>query len=105
MTAKADQGEADVMRPSEEAMEETAKAIRMPSPEVKRRQEERGEEQIKKLAAKNAVETGQPAAKAEEQLRLELKGQLYKVTHENMPGGSFFRVYQLAGTMRLVLNT
>jgi hypothetical protein len=105
MRAEEDQKGPEEKRPSEEAMEETAKAIRPPAPEVLQRQEERGEEQIKKVAVKRAVDTGQPVERVEEQLRLELKGHRYKLAHENVPGAPFFRVYQLGGTMMMALNT
>jgi hypothetical protein len=92
-------------RASEVAMEETSKAIRPPPPEVQERQRQRGEVQLKKAAEKQAAVTGQPVAKVEEQLRLELKGHPYKMAHENVPGGSFFRVEQLGGSTTLFLNT
>src|SRR5260221_10695392 len=75
MEVNAEAAGPDAKRPSEEAMEETAKALRPPSPEIRERQEQRGPGQLKKGAEKRAAETGQPAAKAEEQLRLELHGQ------------------------------
>jgi hypothetical protein len=105
MKAEEDQKGPEGKRASEEAMEETAKAIRPPAPEVQQRQEERGEDQIRKLAEKRAVDTGQPVGRVEEQLRLELKGHRYKLAHENVPGAPFFRVYQLGGTMMTALNT
>jgi hypothetical protein len=105
MKAEEDQKGPEGKRASEEAMEETAKAIRPPAPEVQQRQEERGEEQIKRVAEKRAVDTGQPVERVEEQLRLELKGHRYKLAHENVPGAPFFRVYQLGGTMMMALNT
>jgi hypothetical protein len=105
MKAEEDQKGPEGKRASEEAMEETAKAIRPPAPEVQQRQEERGEEQIKKVAERRAVDTGQPVERVEEQLRLELKGHRYKLAHENVPGAPFFRVHQLGGTMMLALNT
>jgi hypothetical protein len=105
MKVEEDQKGPEGKRASEEAMEETAKAIRPPAPEVQQRQEERGEEQIKKVAEKRSVETGQPVARVEEQLRLELKGHRYKLAHENVAGAPFFRVYQLGGTMMMALNT
>jgi hypothetical protein len=104
MDAEADKGEAD-MRPSEDAMTETAKVIRPPTSEVQQRQEERGEAEIKKVAEKRAADTGQPVADAEEQLRLELRDQRYKVATENTPGAPFFRVAQIGGTTVLFLNT
>lgn len=94
----------DGKRPSEEAMEETSKALRPPAPEIRRRQEERGETQIKKAAEKRAAETGETVARAEEQLRLELKGKLYNLRTENVPGAPFFRVEQMGGTSTLYLN-
>ncbi len=92
-------------RASEQAMEETAKALRPPAPEIRDRQRERGESQLKKAAQKRATETGEPVMKVEEQLRLELQNRPYKVAHENIPGGSFFRAEQLGGTVMLFLNT
>jgi hypothetical protein len=105
MRAEEDKKGPEGKRVSEEAMEETSKVLRSPSPEVRQRQEERGEEQLRKTAEKHAADTGQPVAKVEEQLRLELKGHLYKIAHENVPGAPFFRVYQLGGTLTLALNT
>jgi hypothetical protein len=104
MDAEADKGDAE-KRPSEEAMEETAKAVRPPAPEIQQRQEERGEAEIKKTAEKRAADTGQPVAQVEEQLRLELKDQRYKLSTENTPGGPFFRVSQIGGSTVLFLNT
>lgn len=92
-------------RASEVAMEETAKAIRPPPPEIVERQRQRGEAALRKAAEKEAVVSGLPVAKVEEQLRLELKGHPYKMAHENVPGGSFFRVEQLGGSTTLFLNT
>lgn len=100
-----DKDEATKKRASEEAMEETAKALRPPAPEIRERQIQRGEAQLHKVAEKRAAETGQPVRKVEEQLRLELQGKPYKVAHENVPGGSFFRVEQLGGTAVLFLNS
>jgi hypothetical protein len=105
MRAEEDEKGPDGKRPSEEAMEETAKALRPPAPEVRKRQEERGEQQLRLVAEKKARETGQPVGKVEEQLRLELKDDRYKIAHENMPGAPFFRVYQLGGALILALNT
>ena len=105
MEVEADRGDIGGKRASEAAMEETAKVLRPPSPEIRERQMQRGEEQVKKVAEKRAVETGQPVARVEEQLRLELKGFPYKLGHENVPGGSFFRVEQLGGTTFLFLNS
>jgi hypothetical protein len=103
--AKSDTVGADGKRASEEAMEETAKVVRAPSPEIRQRQEQRGEAQLKKTAEKRAAETGQPVGKVEEQLRLELQGHPYKLGHENVPGAPFFRVDQLGGSTILLLNT
>lgn len=105
MKVDEDKKSAEGKRASEEAMEETAKALRPPAAEIQQKQEERGEEQIKKVAEKRAVDTGQPVGRVEEQLRLELKGHRYKLSHENVPGAPFFRVYQLGGTMMMALNT
>jgi hypothetical protein len=104
MDAEADKGEAE-LRPSEDAMTETAKAVRPPAPEVQQRQEERGETELRKAAEKRAADTGQPVSKAEEQLRLELKDQRYKLATENTPGAPFFRVAQIGSTTVLFLNT
>ncbi len=95
----------DGKRASEEAMEETAKVTRAPSPEIRQRQEQRGAVHLRKEAEKRAAETGRPVGQVEEQLRLELQGHLYKLNHENAPGAPFFRVDQLGGTTLLVLNT
>ena len=100
-----DKADAESMRASEEAMEQTAKAIRLPSPEIRERQKQRGEEQVQKAAEKRAATSGRTIEKEVEQLRLELKGQLYKVVTEAMPGGLFFRVEQIGGTTVLFVNT
>jgi hypothetical protein len=92
-------------RASEVAMEETSKAIRPPPPEVQERQQQRGETLLRKVVERQAVATGQPVEQVEEQLRLELKKHPYKLAHENVPGGSFFRVEQLGGSTTLFLNT
>jgi hypothetical protein len=103
--AKSDTVGPDGKRASEEAMEETAKVVRAPSPEIRQRQEQRGEAQLKRAAEKRAAESGQPIGKVEEQLRLELQGHPYKLGHENVPGAPFFRVDQLGGSTMLYLNT
>jgi len=105
MDVEGDRDEATKKRASEEAMEETAKAMRPPAPEIRERQQQRGEAHLHKVAEKRAAETGEPVRKIEEQLRLELQGKPYKVAHENVPGGAFFRVEQLGGTTVLFLNT
>lgn len=103
--ARSDTAGPDGKRASEEAMEETAKVVRAPSAEIKERQEQRGQQQLRKAAEKKAAETGQPVARVEEQLRLELHGHPYRLAHENAPGAPFFRVDQLGGTTMLFLNT
>lgn len=100
-----DKSDAESMRASEEAMEQTAKAIRLPSPEIRERQKRRGEERVQKAAETRAAASGRTVEKEAEQLRLELKNQLYKVVTETMPGGPFFRVEQMGGTLVLFLNT
>jgi hypothetical protein len=105
LEVEADKDTATRKRASEEAMEETAKAMRPPAPEIRERQRQRGETHLHKLAEKRAAETGEPVRKVEEQLRLELKDKPYKVAHEIAPGGTFFRVEQLGGTTVLCLNT
>ena len=62
-------------------------------------------ERFPELRILSGVETGEPVRKIEEQLRLELQGKPYKVAHENVPGGVFFRVEQLGGTAVLFLNS
>jgi hypothetical protein len=104
MDAENDKDDATKKRASEEAMEETAKAMRPPAPEIRERQQKRGEAHLQKLAEKRALESGEPVSKVEEQLRLELQGKPYKVAHESAPGGGFFRVEQLGGTTVLLLN-
>jgi hypothetical protein len=103
--AKSDTVGPDGKRASEEAMEETAKVLRAPSPEIQQRQQERGAAHLREAAEKEAAETGRPVAKVEEQLQFELQGHLYKLAHENVPGAPFFRVDQLGGTAMLYLNT
>jgi hypothetical protein len=103
--AKSEAAGPDRKRASEEAMEETAKVVRAPSPDIRQRQEERGEQHLRKAAEKQASETGWPVEKVQEQLRLELQGHLYKLAHENVPSAPFFRVEQIGGTTFLFLNS
>jgi hypothetical protein len=104
LEADADRSGPEQKRASEAVMEETKAAVRSAAPVAKERQHAKGEEQIKKQAAKRAVETGQTQQAAEEQLRLELGGRPYKVVHDNVPGGSFFRVEQVGGQLQLFVN-
>jgi hypothetical protein len=105
MDVEADKEDKTKKRASEEAMEEAARAMRAPAPEIRERQQQRGETHLHNLAEKRAAETGQSVLKVEDQLRLELQDRLYKVAHENVPGGLFFRVEQMGGTALLFLNS
>jgi hypothetical protein len=104
LEADSDGKDEEGKRASEAAMEEARKAIRQPTPELRKRQDDKGEEQLRKQVEKRAAETGQQPGKVEEQLRLELGGRPYKVAHENYPKGPFFRIDQVGGQLQLFLN-
>lgn len=92
-------------RPSEEAMEESAKmAPVVPLPTAKKR-EEQGRVRLEQEAQKRARDTGKTVEQATADIEAELGGKVYKVAKRSIPGGAFFDVEQIGGTKVLWLNT
>jgi len=104
LKAAQDAGGPGKKRASEEAMEKVKPFLRAPSVETQARQRRRGEEQLRKAAEKRALESGRKPAEEEEAIKAALKGALYKVDYEDMPGAPFFRVEQLGGTKVVWIN-
>lgn len=92
-------------RPSEEAMERAAEVAPKPAPEIAARREEMGQKGLAQEAERRARQTGKPVEQARKELEFELRGQMYKVATESMPGAPFFRVDMFGGTKMLFLNT
>ena len=92
-------------RPSEEAMERAAEVAPKPAPEIAARRAEMGQKGLAQEAERRARQTGKPVEQARKELEFELRGQMYKVATESMPGAPFFRVDMFGGTKMLFLNT
>ena len=92
-------------RPSEEAMERAAEVAPKPAPEIAARREEMGQKGLAQEAERRARQTGKPVEQTRKELEFELRGQMYKVATESMPGAPFFRVDMFGGTKMLFLNT
>ncbi|MGH9643361.1 MAG: ATP-binding protein, partial [Terriglobales bacterium] len=97
--------EPETQRPSEEAMERAAVLVPNPSPDVAARKEAIGEKGIQQEAERRARSSGKPVQDTRKELEFELKGKMYKVATESMPGGPFFRMDMFGGTKVLFLNT
>jgi hypothetical protein len=105
LKAAQDAGGPGKKRASEEAMEGVKPFLRSPSAETQARQERRGREQLRKAAEQRALTSGKTPEQEEEALQADLRGRLYKVDYESMPGAPFFRVEQLGGTKVVWINT
>jgi hypothetical protein len=92
-------------RASEEAMERAAEMAPKPAPEVAARREEIGRKGLNQEAERRARSTGKPVAEVRKDLEFELRGRMYKVATESMPGAPFFRIDMFGGTKMLFLNT
>lgn len=103
--ASDDEKKKDGKRPSEKAMEETAKmAPVVPLPLAERRAEA-GRKRLEQEAKKRAQDTGKTVDQAKAEIEAELGGKVYKVAKRSVPGGAFFEVEQIGGTKVLWLNT
>lgn len=92
-------------RPSEEAMEETAKMAPVVTLPTAKKREEQGRVRLEQEAQKRARETGKTVEQATADIEAELGGKVYKVARRSIPGGAFFDVEQIGGTKVLWLNT
>ncbi len=92
-------------RPSETAMERVAEMSAKPTPEVAERKRQLGEKGIQQEAERRSRETGKPVQEVRKELEFELRGRMYKVATESMPGAPFFRIDMFGGTKMLFLNT
>lgn len=92
-------------RPSEDAMERTAKLVEAkPSRGDEEKREERGREGLEKESARRAGETGQSKDAAQRDLLLELADRSYKVAFDSAQGAPFFRFEQIGGAKVLFIN-
>lgn len=94
----------EVKKPSEDAMERAAVLTAKPSPESAARQEAIGQKGLQQEAERRARATGKPVEETRKALEFELKGRMYKVATESMPGAPFFRMDMFGGTKVLFLN-
>jgi hypothetical protein len=92
-------------RLSEEAMERAAMLAPRPTPEAEARKQEMGSKGLNQEAERRARSSGRPVEDTRKELEFELKGRLYKVATESVPGGSMFRMDMFGGTKVLFLNT
>ena len=92
-------------RASEEAMERAAQMAPKPAPEVAARRQEMGEKGLHQEAERRARTLGKPVEDVRKDLEFELRGRMYKVATDSMPGAPFFRVDMFGGTKMLFLNT
>ncbi|MBV9783702.1 MAG: ATP-binding protein [Acidisphaera sp.] len=92
-------------RPSEEAMERAAEVAPKPAPEIVVRKQQLGEKGLAQEAERRARVSGKPVEQVRQELEFELRGKMYKVATESMPGAPFFRVDMFGGTKMLFLNT
>ena len=92
-------------RPSETAMERAAEMTAKSSPEVVERRRLIGEKGLLQEVERRARQSGKPAEEVRKDLEFELRGRMYKVATESMPGAPFFRVDMFGGTKMLFLNT
>jgi hypothetical protein len=92
-------------RPSEAAMERAAELIAKPTPAAVERTKAIGEKGLQQEAERRARLSGKPVAQARNELEFELRGRMYKVATESMPGAPFFRIDMFGGTKMLFLNS
>jgi hypothetical protein len=92
-------------RPSEEAMERAAEMMPKATPETIERKQAMGKKGFQQEAERRARESGKPIEETKKELEFELRGRLYKVATESMPGAPFFRIDMFGGTKMLFLNT
>lgn len=92
-------------RPSEQAMEETAKLAPVTPLPIAEKRAQQGRKRLEQEAEKRAAETGKTVEQAQREIEAELGGNLYKVAKRSIPGGVFFEVEQVGGTKVLWLNT
>lgn len=95
----------DRKRPSEEAMERSSHVATKPTADQEAKREQMGRKGFDQEAERRARASGKPVHEVKKDLELELKGRLYKVASESMPGAPFFRVDIFGGTKMLFLNT
>jgi len=100
----ADQPKAD-KRPSEEAMERASEMMPKPTPDAVERKRALGERGIQQESERRARESGKPIEETRKELEFELRGRMYKVATESMPGAPFFRIDMFGSTKVLFLNT
>jgi len=86
-------------------MERAAVVAAKESPEVAARKREMGKKGLEQEAERRSRETGKPVKEVKKDLEFELRGRMYKVATESMPGAPFFRVDMFGGTKMLFLNT
>jgi hypothetical protein len=92
-------------RPSEAAMERAAEMTAKPTPETIERTKAIGEKGLQQEAERRARQSGKPVEEVRKELEFELRGRMYKVGSESMPGAPFFRIDMFGGTKMLFLNT
>lgn len=92
-------------RPSEAAMERASEMLPKPTQDVYDRKKAMGEKGLQQEAERRARESGKPVEEVKKDLEFELRGRMYKVATESMPGAPFFRIDMFGGTKMLFLNT
>ncbi|HLL76217.1 MAG TPA: ATP-binding protein [Pyrinomonadaceae bacterium] len=100
---KQEQPEENEPRTSEEVMADSEKYKTKkaePSPEQKQDREKEFKRKVKERAEK----TGKSEEEAERDVEAEVTSMPYKLSFENIPGGSFYRVEGIASQVHLIIN-
>jgi len=100
---KQEQPTEDQPRTSEEVMA-TAEKYKTRKPEPSPEQKEEGQKQFDRKVKERAKQTGKTEAEAERELEAEVTSQPYKLSFENIPGGTFYRVEPIASQVHLIIN-
>jgi Histidine kinase-, DNA gyrase B-, and HSP90-like ATPase len=92
-------------RPSETAMEKTAKLSPRISPEVASKRHKEGQRRLEQEIEKRAHESGKSTDEVRRELEAEFASRPYRVQKRAVPGGNFFDVEQIGGSKVLWINT
>lgn len=87
----------------EKVMAETEKFSKQSAAD-KAAQEQRGEENLKRPAKKQAELTGKSVEEAANEMRAQAKERPYRIEEEDLRGAPFFRVEQVGGQKTIFLN-
>jgi hypothetical protein len=93
----------DQPRTSEEVMADAEK-YKTGKPEPSPEQKEQRKKQFTRKVKERAKQTGKTEVEAERELEAEVTSLPYKLSFENIPGGTFYRVEAIASQVHLIIN-